>query len=390
MKESMTSIERVEVATNLKEPDRVPVAPLNVYIYAYRAGISLREYRDDPKKMVLAFEKNLDIVGDMIYPNLADRNHYVFPCLGAWDQYTLNWELFDDFPPKGNIPNFYEKLIVENIEDVMKRGFSTILFNKRINRKTLEIPVEDILYYAYDYQKEYAKEVRKFVEKHEIPLIGGSRNCIPYNLAMYYRGTVNFVRDIHEHPDLLKKFIEWLVDYEVVVAMKYCMDVGAGEVAGAEKILFADANASPPITPPEVFEEFFMPSLKRAVDMTVKRGFGAHIHIDGDLTPVLKSMVNLTKGLPKGKIILDLEKTDMAKAKEILGDKLCLHGNVPASLLIYGSTKDVKKYCKKLIEDCADGGGFILSTECETPWNAKPENVIAIIESAREYGRYVK
>jgi uroporphyrinogen-III decarboxylase len=390
MKGSMTSIERIELAMNLKEADRIPVAPLNIYIFAYRAGIPLHEYRDNPKKMVEAFEKNLDIIGDMFYPNLADRNHYVFPCLGAWDQYTLNWELFDDFPPKGNIPNFYEKPIVEDLEDIMERGFSTILFNKKLNRKMFGMPIDKILYFAYDYQKLYAQEVRKFVEKYKIPLIGGSRACIPYNLALYYIGTVNFVRKVYEQPDLLKKFINWLIDYEVIVAMKYCMDIGAGKVAGADKIFFADANASPPITPPEVFEEFFVPSLKKAVDMMVNRGFGAHIHIDGDLTSVLKSLTDLTKGLPKGRIILDLEKTDMAKAKGILGDKLCLYGNVPASLLVYGTTNDVKKYCKKLIEDCGEGGGFILSTECETPWNSKPENVLAMVKSVEEFGQYRK
>jgi len=78
----------------------------------------------------------------------------------------------------------------------------------------------------------------------------------------------------------------------------------------------------------------------------------------------------------------------MAKAKEILGDKVCLYGNVPSSVLVHGTVNDVKKYCKKLIADCAEGRGFILSTECETPWDAKPENVKAIIDSAKEYGKY--
>ncbi|NIO19592.1 MAG: uroporphyrinogen decarboxylase, partial [Candidatus Aenigmarchaeota archaeon] len=86
--------------------------------------------------------------------------------------------------------------------------------------------------------------------------------------------------------------------------------------------------------------------------------------------------------------LLDIEKTDLAKAKEVLGDKLVLYGNVPASLLVHGTPKDVEDYCKKLIEDCAEGGGFILSTECETPWDAQPENVRTIIETAIKYGQY--
>lgn len=136
------------------------------------------------------------------------------------------------------------------------------------------------------------------------------------------------------------------------------------------------------------FGEFFWPTCKKGIDILVKRGYKAHVHIDGDLTTVLDQMSNITKGLPKGQVCLDLEKTDMKKAKEVLGDKVCLYGNVPASLLVYGTVQEVKNYCRKLIEDCGDGGGFILSTECETPWNAKPENVKAIIESAEKFGKY--
>ena len=40
------------------------------------------------------------------------------------------------------------------------------------------------------------------------------------------------------------------------------------------------------------------------------------------------------------------------------------------------------------IEDCAPGGGYVLGTECETPWNAKPENVKAIVDAASKYGWY--
>ena len=85
---------------------------------------------------------------------------------------------------------------------------------------------------------------------------------------------------------------------------------------------------------------------------------------------------------------LDFEKTNMREAKKILGDRVCLFGNVPASLLVYGTTTEVEEYCRKLIKDCAEGGGFILATECETPWDSKRENVRAIIESAMKYGQY--
>jgi uroporphyrinogen-III decarboxylase len=57
-------------------------------------------------------------------------------------------------------------------------------------------------------------------------------------------------------------------------------------------------------------------------------------------------------------------------------------------LLVYGSVEEVDEYCRQLIEDCASGGGFILGSECEAPWDSKPENVRAVIEAASKYGVY--
>ncbi len=77
----------------------------------------------------------------------------------------------------------------------------------------------------------------------------------------------------------------------------------------------------------------------------------------------------------------------MFKAKEILGDTVCIRGNVPLSLLIGGTIEDVKKCCKKLIDVCGRGGGFIMDSATGLD-DAKPENVKAMFEFTREYGVY--
>jgi uroporphyrinogen-III decarboxylase len=122
--------------------------------------------------------------------------------------------------------------------------------------------------------------------------------------------------------------------------------------------------------------------------MAVKRGFKIHFHLDGDMTLVLDQLSHIADGLPKGRILLDFEKTDMKKAKQVLGDKVCIYGNVPAAKMVFGTPDEVDEYCRNLIQDCAPGGGFILGTECEVPWDARPENVRAMIAAAKKYGRY--
>jgi uroporphyrinogen-III decarboxylase len=77
----------------------------------------------------------------------------------------------------------------------------------------------------------------------------------------------------------------------------------------------------------------------------------------------------------------------MFKAKEVLGDTVCIRGNVPLSILVAGTSDDVKAYCKKLIDVCGKGGGFIMDAATGLD-DAKPENVRAMFEFTKEYGVY--
>jgi uroporphyrinogen-III decarboxylase len=48
----------------------------------------------------------------------------------------------------------------------------------------------------------------------------------------------------------------------------------------------------------------------------------------------------------------------------------------------------VRSYCKRLIEKIGAGGGFILSSGCSIPANAKVENIRAMTEAVEEWGWY--
>ena len=91
--------------------------------------------------------------------------------------------------------------------------------------------------------------------------------------------------------------------------------------------------------------------------------------------------------LPKGKIIAHLDATDIFKAKEVIGDRICIQGNVPLALLQIGSVQEVKDYCKKLIDVVGKGGGFILDAGGAMD-EANPELVKAMVDFTREYGVY--
>ena len=89
----------------------------------------------------------------------------------------------------------------------------------------------------------------------------------------------------------------------------------------------------------------------------------------------------LTTLLVNGKTISDSE------AKEILGDIVCIKGNVPNSLLVAGIPQEVRDYCKKLIDVVGKDGGLIVDAGAVID-GAKPENVKAMTDFTKEYGVY--
>ncbi len=98
--------------------------------------------------------------------------------------------------------------------------------------------------------------------------------------------------------------------------------------------------------------------------------------------------MEIIKDIPEKKAIYWFENTDIFKAKKILGNTVCIRGNVPASLLINGSAQAVEDHCKKLIDVVGNGGGFIMDGAVGIPDESKPENVKVVSDVTREYGKY--
>jgi hypothetical protein len=382
----MTHYARLQAAYNLEQADRVPVAPIVLYAIPYWEGMGIKEAQLNPEKAIQAYIKNCDYLGDGVHPLQTLHDHLGLFGRAGWDETTLDWRISDHFPPTGNIPSFFEKEIIEDYDELMERGFSTILFNRKLENGIFERKIEDFLYYEYEYLAEWGKAWIKFYEQTGIPLLLGGRACHPLDLLQSYRTFYSLTTDLYEQPEKVHAFCEWLSEYEAIRVMDRAMLMGAGQVPGAETILFY--NGGPPGLPPKLWDEFYYTYAKKMVDIWVTRGFKVWNHWDNDLTAHLGTMKHLADGLPKGRMLIDFEKTDMKKAKETVGSNICIYGNVPGALLVYGTPEDVDRYCKKLIEDCAEGGGFILGSECEVPWDSKRENIRAMILAAEKYGRY--
>ena len=131
------------------------------------------------------------------------------------------------------------------------------------------------------------------------------------------------------------------------------------------------------------FDTFYWPTLKKAIMTNVELGYIAAPFWEG----IWDSRLEYLLEFPKAKVIFHCEKTDVFKAKEVLGNTMCIEGGVPPTLLQAGSAQEVEEHCKKLIKVVGKGGGFILSAGSAIDY-AKPENIKVMVDTARKYGRY--
>jgi uroporphyrinogen decarboxylase len=80
---------------------------------------------------------------------------------------------------------------------------------------------------------------------------------------------------------------------------------------------------------------------------------------------------------------------DLAERKRLYGDKIVLKGNLHTTRdMLRGSAADVAAASRRAIDQAARGGRFILSTDDQCGRDTPDENLHAMVETARTYGRY--
>ena len=82
---------------------------------------------------------------------------------------------------------------------------------------------------------------------------------------------------------------------------------------------------------------------------------------------------------------------DWVEVKKKWGREVCVYGYMdPIHTLYLGTSDQIKKECKKEIEELGQGGGFILGPGCEFPSNASLLNAVAMMDGAKLYGQYTE
>jgi len=198
----------------------------------------------------------------------------------------------------------------------------------------------------------------------------------PFFTLSLARSMIAFTQDVFYNPDPVERAIARMTDDLIAERIDFT------KKTGIDIWQLTEERAGGYFFSPRVFERFWWPYTKRIVEACWSEGIVTLFHLD----TCWDKNLSYFRELPRGSAILEFDSTtDIFAAKKALNDHLCIKGDVSAALLSVGRPEQVEDYCKRLIAEVGEGGGFILSSGCSVPPTARPENFRAMIETGKHY-----
>ena len=206
----------------------------------------------------------------------------------------------------------------------------------------------------------------------EVPVLHSHTVAPPLEFLSGGRSMASFLLDLMEIPDKVEEVMEAMMDHMSPGPCRQSLR------EGYPAVWVGGWRGAPAMLSPEMWDRFVWRYFRRLVLEVTDAGLIPILHLDGCWDRELARF----RELPKRKVIMALDgNTNIFKAKELLGDHMCLMGDVPASLLAFRTPDSVHNYCSKLIRELGPEG-FILQSGCDIPENAGLENVRAMIAAA--------
>jgi uroporphyrinogen-III decarboxylase len=211
-----------------------------------------------------------------------------------------------------------------------------------------------------------------------VPGAFGGATKAPYDiLSDTLRGTRAAMLDMYRRPDMVLKAVERITPLAI------SQGVRGATMAGCPVVFIPLHKGADGFMSDAQFKKFYWPSLKALILGLAAEGCVPFCFCEGSYNTRLEYL----KELPRASCMWIFDRTDMAKAKAAIGEKICIGGNVPSGLILGGTPEQVKAYCKEVIDVAGKGGGYLLCTGTAMD-EGKADTIHAMIDAAKEYGVY--
>ena len=342
----MNGYQRITAAIDGEWPDTTPVMLHNFMMAAREAGVSMREFRRDPRLIAKSFTQ------------AVERYEYDGIMIDV-DTVTLAGAAgvridFPDDEPARMIEGRIDSL--DEVPDLQ--------------------PVDILSYGGVQVWLEAVRTLKHHFGN-EVYIRGNCDQC-PFTLASLIRGIQGWMTDLMD-PDK-EPLIHMLLEFCADITIQFIRHMAA---TGAHMISNGDSMAGPELVSPSVFHRFALPYDRRIADLSHELGLPYVLHICGNTGPIIDDMI------ATGADGLEIDyKTDIRVAHQKLGGAVTFIGNIdPSGALALGTPEIIRQQTLDLLNTFVDTPRFILNAGCAIPPTTPPENLRSLIQTARDFRR---
>ncbi|MDD4238460.1 MAG: uroporphyrinogen decarboxylase family protein [Desulfotomaculaceae bacterium] len=200
----------------------------------------------------------------------------------------------------------------------------------------------------------------------------------PFTTVSALVGTEVLLKNLGKNPEQIHRLLVFATEATKILSEPFLK-------AGAT-VMIADPVASGTIISKKRFLEFAAPYLKQLTDHFNKFiPNSTAIHICGDTSKILNDIVDC------GFICFSIDNVvDLHYAKEQVGNRIAIMGNVNPNAALYNGTPEE---VKKAVRECCQKGwdspcGYTIATGCDSVYGTPLENSFAFMEEARKCAKY--
>jgi len=218
------------------------------------------------------------------------------------------------------------------------------------------------------------KMLRDHSDKYILVMIYGSH----FEKAYFTRGIENFLADMAGYPkfaeDLLKRIIEKnMVMLENFLHMPEIDGVLLGSDWGSQVDLLMS---------PDTWQEMIRPGEQREYDLIHSYGKDVWVHSCGCVERIIPSLIEMGLDVLNP---VQPECMDLNRLKSHYGDKLAFWGGISTQqVLPFGTPDEVREEVRRVRKLMSENGGYILAPAQQIQGDVPAENIVALVEAAKE------
>jgi uroporphyrinogen decarboxylase len=377
----MTSRERVWAAVNHQEPDRVP--------FDIGGGISTTIVIEGYEKL----KQKLEIPGRVQIMNrmyrLARIDESVMQQLGS-DCRPLGIKSPSDWvPPHNNSEDLYTDYWgITWKKAYYPGGYYWELHNSPLNQAT----IEDIE--TYSWPNPLDPGFTAGLEDEAIVLHAGSRYAIVadsgfkniWELGFMLRGLEQLLIDLVTYPEFVTALLTKIL--EINIAGTSCFLDKVGKYIHVFRTADDLATQQGLMISPKIYRTLLKPMYQKYFEL-IKSKTEAKIfyHSCGNVTDLLDDLIEIGVDIINPVQVTALG--DIASLKARFGDRLTFWGGIDTQhVLPNGTVQEVEGEVYRRIRELGPGGGFVAASVHNIQPDVPPENIIAMAEAIRKFGKY--